>query len=111
MQCECRLRGKILDVAQWSVQTCMQCECRVHVTRHPLTGASQTSLYVASLPAARSYFTLPSLGILCATYLVFMILVGGIVIPGGLFMPSIMVWHPLLCPTRMHHPPSHSTLH
>lgn len=38
-----------------------------------------------------SYFTLRSLGILTVSYLLFMVLVGGIVIPGGLFMPSIMV--------------------
>lgn len=37
------------------------------------------------------YFTLRSLFILTSSYLVFMILLGGIVIPGGLFMPSIMV--------------------
>lgn len=37
------------------------------------------------------YFTLRTLFILTATYWVFMVLLGGIVIPGGLFMPSIMV--------------------
>ena len=37
------------------------------------------------------YFTLQTLFILTATYWVFMVLLGGIVIPGGLFMPSIMV--------------------
>lgn len=57
----------------------------------------QPVVTVACLLAACSYFTLPSLGILCVTYLVFMILVGGIVIPGGLFMPSIMVRAPLCC--------------
>ena len=37
------------------------------------------------------YFTLQTLFILTITYWVFMVLLGGIVIPGGLFMPSIMV--------------------
>ena len=37
------------------------------------------------------YFSLQTLFILTATYWVFMVLLGGIVIPGGLFMPSIMV--------------------
>jgi chloride channel 7 len=37
------------------------------------------------------YFTLRTLFILTATYWFFMVLLGGIVIPGGLFMPSIMV--------------------
>ena len=37
------------------------------------------------------YFTLRTLFILTVTYWVFMVLLGGIVIPGGLFMPSIMV--------------------
>lgn len=41
------------------------------------------------------YFTLQTLFILTATYWVFMVLLGGIVIPGGLFMPSIMVSLPL----------------
>ena len=40
------------------------------------------------------YFTLRTLFILTATYWVFMVLLGGIVIPGGLFMPSIMVMNP-----------------
>ena len=38
------------------------------------------------------YFTLQSLIILCPTYLLFMVLNGGLSTPGGLFMPSIMVW-------------------
>lgn len=37
------------------------------------------------------YFTLRSLFILTVSYLIFMMLLCGIVIPGGLFMPSIMV--------------------
>ena len=37
------------------------------------------------------YFTLRSLLILCPSYLVFMIANGGLALPGGLFMPSIMV--------------------
>ena len=41
------------------------------------------------------YFTLQTLFILTITYWVFMVLLGGIVIPGGLFMPSIMVTVPL----------------
>ena len=41
------------------------------------------------------YFTLQTLFILTITYWVFMVLLGGIVIPGGLFMPSIMVTIPL----------------
>ena len=37
------------------------------------------------------YFTLRSLLILCPSYLIFMIANGGLALPGGLFMPSIMV--------------------
>ena len=37
------------------------------------------------------YFTLPSLVVLCVSYLCFMALTGALVIPGGLFMPSITV--------------------
>ncbi|BDA43411.1 H(+)/Cl(-) exchange transporter 7 [Coccomyxa sp. Obi] len=37
------------------------------------------------------YFTLRSLMILCPSYLIFMALNGGLSVPGGLFMPSIMV--------------------
>lgn len=37
------------------------------------------------------YFTLRSLIILCPAYLVFMSLTAGIAIPGGLFMPSMLV--------------------
>ncbi|EIE22417.1 hypothetical protein COCSUDRAFT_16693 [Coccomyxa subellipsoidea C-169] len=37
------------------------------------------------------YFTLRSLMILCPSYLLFMALNGGLSVPGGLFMPSIMV--------------------
>ena len=37
------------------------------------------------------YFTLRSLIILCPTYLLFMVMNGGLSTPGGLFMPSIMV--------------------
>ena len=40
------------------------------------------------------YFTLRSLIILCPSYLLFMTLSGGIAIPGGLFMPSILVSPP-----------------
>lgn len=42
------------------------------------------------------YFTLRSLLILCPTYLLFMTLIGGLAIPGGLFIPSIMVRSPCL---------------
>lgn len=49
------------------------------------------------------YFSLQTLFILTITYWVFMVLLGGIVIPGGLFMPSIMArdphtLNPRLCP-------------
>jgi chloride channel 7 len=37
------------------------------------------------------YFTLRSLMVLCPTYLIFMTLIGGLAIPGGLFIPSILV--------------------
>ena len=37
------------------------------------------------------YFTLKSLIILCPSYLLFMVINGGLSTPGGLFMPSIMV--------------------
>ena len=37
------------------------------------------------------YFTLRSLFILCPSYLVLMTLAAGIAIPGGLFMPSMLV--------------------
>lgn len=37
------------------------------------------------------YFTLRSLMIMCPSYLLFMVLNGGLSVPGGLFMPSIMV--------------------
>jgi hypothetical protein len=37
------------------------------------------------------YFTLQSLMILCPSYLIFMVLNGGLSVPGGLFMPGIMV--------------------
>ena len=37
------------------------------------------------------YFTLRSLIILCPSYLIFMTLSAGIAIPGGLFMPSMLV--------------------
>ncbi|KAK9831020.1 hypothetical protein WJX74_000332 [Apatococcus lobatus] len=37
------------------------------------------------------YFTLRSLLVLCPSYLVYMALIGGLAIPGGLFMPAIMV--------------------
>jgi chloride channel 7 len=45
------------------------------------------------------YFTLRSLFILTVSYLGFMVLLGGIVVPGGLFMPSIMVPPP---PRHLH---------
>jgi len=45
------------------------------------------------------YFTLRSLLILCPSYLLFMVANGGLALPGGLFMPSIMVRPaPSLCP-------------
>ncbi len=37
------------------------------------------------------YFTLRSLLVLCPSYLIYMALIGGLAIPGGLFMPAIMV--------------------
>ena len=40
------------------------------------------------------YFTLRSLIILCPSYLIFMTLSAGIAIPGGLFMPSMLVQRP-----------------
>ena len=57
--------------------------------------------YVSEVPALRPqfevcqgdncYFTLQSLIILCPSYLLFMVMNGGLSTPGGLFMPSIMV--------------------
>ena len=41
------------------------------------------------------YFTLRSLLVLCPSYLIYMALIGGLAIPGGLFMPAIMV--PCVC--------------
>ena len=50
------------------------------------------------------YFTLQSLIILCPSYLLFMVMNGGLSTPGGLFMPSIMVVPctevPLASPSR-----------
>ena len=37
------------------------------------------------------HFTRRSLGLLCAFYLMLMALASGVAVPGGLFMPSIMV--------------------
>ena len=37
------------------------------------------------------HFTPRSLGLLCAFYLMLMALASGVAVPGGLFMPSIMV--------------------
>lgn len=39
----------------------------------------------------KCYFTLQTLMILCPSYLLFMVLNGGLSVPGGLFMPGIMV--------------------
>ncbi len=45
----------------------------------------------------KCYFTLQTLMIMCPSYLLFMVLNGGLSVPGGLFMPGIMVRQPHCC--------------
>ena len=93
-QCADGLQRHMLISTAWSLCMSQLCVVVAPETLQLLSlapDALSSGLQFEVCQGDNCYFTLRSLIILCPTYLLFMVLNGGLSTPGGLFMPSIMV--------------------